>query len=110
MTAHPDRCNYSDILDQYILSEHVEWREDIRDYVFGGDKAHLNDNERIQNRVKEIEERETRRNKSVSDLTSLFSEDGDSDIQRIYGDILSRISNSNYSIDEPSQEEITTEE
>ena len=60
--------------------------------------------------MKEIEERETRRNKSVSDLTSLFSEDGDSDIQRIYGDILSRISNSNYSIDEPSQEEITTEE
>ena len=107
MTAHPDRCNYSDILDQYILSEHVEWREDIRDYVFGGDKAHLNDNDRIQNRVKEIEERETRRrqpNRSISELTSLFEQSTGDDIHRVYERILNQISNDYIS------QETTTEE
>jgi hypothetical protein len=107
MTAHPDRCNYSDILDQYILSEHAEWREDIRDYVFGGDKAHLNDNDRIQNRVKEIEERETRRrqpNRSISELTSLFERSTGDDIHRVYERILSQISNDYIS------QETTTEE
>jgi hypothetical protein len=112
MTAHPDRCNYSDILDQYILSEHAEWREDIRDYVFGGDKAHLNDNDRIQNRVKEIEERETRRrqpNRSISELTSLFERATGDDIHRVYERILNQISNDYISNDYISQE-TTTEE
>jgi len=107
MTAHPDRCNYSDILDQYILSEHAEWREDIRDYVFGGDKAHLNDNDRIQNRLKEIEERETRRrqpNRSISELTSLFEQSTGDDIHRVYERILNQISNDYIS------QETTTEE
>lgn len=61
MTAHPDRCNYSEIFDEYILSEHVEWREDIRDYVFGAQYKHFNNDEKVLNRLKEIEEYENRR-------------------------------------------------
>ncbi len=96
MTAHPDRCNYSDILDQYILSEHAEWREDIRDYVFGGDKSHLNDDERIQRRLKDIEERESRKKARLSTSqigTILERVSTSNDTHRLYEEILNQINN-----------------
>lgn len=58
MTAHPDRCNYSDIYGQYILSEDAEWRQDMRDYIFSKNKDHLNDYQIIKSRLKEIEKSE----------------------------------------------------
>ncbi len=96
MTAHPDRCNFSDILDQYILSEHAEWREDIRDYVFGGDKSHLNDDERIQRRLKDIEERESRKKARLSTSqigTILERVSTSNDTHRLYEEILNQINN-----------------
>ena len=73
MNAHPDRCNYSNIMDQYILCEHSQWREDIEDYVFIGEYSDLNDNERIKQRLKDMEEyekqRATRRSRRSSSLS-----------------------------------------
>jgi len=73
MNAHPDRCNYSNIMDQYILCEHSQWREDIEDYVFIGAYSDLNDNERIKQRLKDMEEyekqRATRRSRRSSSLS-----------------------------------------
>ena len=86
MNAHPDRCNYSDLYDRYILSEHVEWREDIRDYVFGSEYDNLNDNDAIQNRLNYIQERESkkvRRNKIR----------GGENMNMIYDQLLSQIGN-----------------
>lgn len=61
MSAHPDRCNYSNIMDQYILCDHSQWREDIEDYVFSDDYSKFNENERIEKRLKDIEEYENQR-------------------------------------------------
>jgi hypothetical protein len=90
MSAHPDRCNYSEILDQYILCENAEWREDIRDYIFGGEYQHLNNEERISNRLKEIEEHENkrrvRRGSSVSQqiLEAFQNSQGELDMINLY--------------------------
>jgi len=56
-----NNCNHSNVYDQYILSEHCEWREDIRDYVFGGEYSHLNNEEKINEKIKENQEWESRR-------------------------------------------------
>lgn len=85
MTAHPDRCKYSNIFDQYILPEHSEWREDIRDYIFGADKSHLNDNLRIENRVKEVKDKEQ---SFDFEMKNLFRSSTDVDME----EIISRIS------------------
>jgi hypothetical protein len=61
--THPNRCNYSEIHDQYILSEHSEWNEDIRDYIFTGDYEHLNDKSSIEERIKNNKERDIRNSK-----------------------------------------------
>ncbi len=61
INTHPDRCNYSDIHDCYILSENAEYREDIRDYVFCGEYSHLNDNSAIEERIRLNKEREEKR-------------------------------------------------
>lgn len=100
ISAHPDRCNYSEILDQYIICEHAEWREDIRDYVFGGEHAHHNDSDRINYRLKELEEYEKRRlsrrsrtsestHQELSDLIQQAR--GGRDISELYEQILSSI-------------------
>jgi len=97
MTAHPDRCNYSDVLDQYILSSHAEWREDLRDYVFGPEFSSFNDVERIEERVKYIEENERQRasrrskNSSISELLQAF-ERSEIDMSSIYNQFVDQIS------------------
>ena len=58
INTYSDRCNYSDIMNRYIYTENAEYREDIRDYVFSGEYSHLNDMDRIENRIKELEEYE----------------------------------------------------
>jgi hypothetical protein len=61
INTHPDRCNYSEIHDCYILSEHAEYREDVRDYIFCGEYLHLNDNSAIEERIRFNKEREEKR-------------------------------------------------
>ena len=55
--THSSRCNYSEILERYILSDNCEWREDVRDYIFTGEYEHLNNTEAIEKRIKQNEER-----------------------------------------------------
>ena len=62
-----NNCNHSNVYDQYILSDHCEWREDIRDYVFGGEYSHLNNDEKINERIKEYQEWENRRSKRMKE-------------------------------------------
>lgn len=64
INTHSNRCNYSSVMDKYILNDHSEWRDDIRDYVFAeGEYYHLNDQEAINLKVKEREEINKRRQK-----------------------------------------------
>jgi hypothetical protein len=81
INTHPNNCNYSEIHDAYILSEHVEWREDVRDYIYSGDYSYLNDNSSIEERIRLNKEYdETRRSRrSKSNIT----EDLMSELQRI---------------------------
>jgi hypothetical protein len=75
MNVHPDRCNYSDIMDEYILCEHTQWREDLRDYIFSGEYEHLNDTRRIEQRIKDNEEYERlRSSRRIRRGSSLISE------------------------------------
>lgn len=117
VNTHPDRCNYSEIHDQYILSENCQWREDIRDYIFSGEYSHLNNDERIEQRVKDNEEyekkRASRRRSSSSlsrDLSDLVSNGSLSpDISALYNEIIGQInvfpSNLNDTIEETSPTE-----
>lgn len=99
MNVHPDRCNYSDLLDHYILSEHCEWREDIRDYIFSGEYQHLNDLERINTRVSEIQEyenqrsaRRSRRSPETSvDLENLIQFIDNDQVRQIYEEMLANV-------------------
>jgi hypothetical protein len=107
MSAHPDRCNYSDVLDRYILCDHAEWREDIRDYVFGSEYDKFNDQDAIQSKLDYIQESETRRSRrsagrSVSQLTEMLEQAREgNDMHMIYEQILSQISN-DYVVQRPS--------
>jgi hypothetical protein len=56
ITTSSNNCNHSATYDQFILNTHSQWREDIRDYVFGEEYSHLNNDERINERLKEIED------------------------------------------------------
>lgn len=95
MNAHPDRCNYSEIHDQYILCEHVQWRDDIRDYIFADEYTHLNDMEIIEQRIKDNEEyekqrssRRSRRSPSmVSELLQTLNRSGDIDVSNLYNQL-----------------------
>lgn len=57
LNTHPAKCYYSEMMDCYILKENAEWREDIQDYIYTGDYSELNDNERIESRIKRMSER-----------------------------------------------------
>ena len=46
-----------EMMDCYILKENTEWREDIQDYIYTGDYSELNDNQRIESRIKRMSER-----------------------------------------------------
>jgi hypothetical protein len=93
MNAHPDRCNYSEIHDQYLLSDHSQWRDDLRDYVFSGEYSNLNDVNRIEQRIKDNEEyekeresRRSRRGYSISQriLESLSNPQSEIDMSSLY--------------------------
>ena len=93
MNAHPDRCNYSEIHDQYLLSDHSLWRDDLRDYVFSGEYSNLNDVNRIEQRIKDNEEyekeresRRSRRGYSISQriLESLSNPQSEIDMSSLY--------------------------
>jgi hypothetical protein len=108
ISAHPDRCNYSEIHEQYIISEHAEWREDIRDYVFSAQYDQFNNYERINNRLKEIEEYETkrvrRRSSGISQLIeALDTSQSEVDMAAVYQQILGQLSNDFLSDREPTQ-------
>jgi len=98
--THPDRCNYSDILDQYILCEHAEWREDIRDYIFSGEYSHLNNTERIEQRIKDNEEWEKKRisrrrspiSYDIENISNMInSHELSDDLRSLYDDMVSQI-------------------
>ncbi len=81
ITTHPDRCNYSDIHDCYILNDHSEWRDDVRDYIYTGEYSFLNDTSSIEERIRlnqEHQEREnsrrSRRTTSQPEVSFLMSE------------------------------------
>jgi hypothetical protein len=89
MNTHPNRCNFSELYDRYILSDHAEWREDLRDYIFGGEYANLNDNDVIQNRLDYIKERETKRSRKGKGVSEMLQQlRGDEDMYRLYNEIL----------------------
>lgn len=100
INAHPDRCNYSDLMDRYILSHHSEWRDDIRDYVFTGEYTHLNDDCRINQRLKDIEENEKQReyrrirrsSSEINQLINTLNSSGELDMSSLYNRIVNSIS------------------
>lgn len=61
--THPDSCYYSDIMDTYILREHAFQHPILKDYIFNEDFKSHNDEERIKERIKYVEEREAQRQK-----------------------------------------------
>jgi hypothetical protein len=100
MNAHPDRCNYSNIMDQYILCDHSQWREDIEDYVFIGEYSEMNDNDRIEQRLKDIEEyskqrtiRRSRRSSSLSQelIESFHNSENSIDMSNLYQQYVDQI-------------------
>ena len=114
MSAHPDRCNYSEIHDQYLLSEHSQWRDDLRDYVFGGEYSHLNDVNRIEQRIKDNEEyekeresRRSRRGSSVSQriLEAFSNTQNEIDVSSLYQQYVDQIRTDYLSTQTESTEE-----
>jgi len=113
MNAHPDRCNYSDMMDQYILCEHSQWREDVRDYVFSGEYSHLNDMDVIEQRIKDNEEyekmRSSRRSRRGSELISELINSIDTssgvDMSTLYQQYVDQINNDFLSREIESTEE-----
>lgn len=95
MNVHPNRCNYSEILDHYILSEHSEWRDDLRDYVFIGEYSDFNNELSINSRLELIKENETRRSRRSrnSQVLEILQNNFASDASRMYEEILTHISN-----------------
>jgi hypothetical protein len=84
INTNPNNCNYSDIHDAYILSEHSEWREDIRDYIYIGEYSFINDNSSIEERIRLNKEyEETRRSRRKFNITEQITEELMSEIQRI---------------------------
>jgi hypothetical protein len=61
--THPDSCYYSEIMDTYILREHSIQHPILKDYIFNDDFKSHNNEERIQERIKYVEEREAQRQK-----------------------------------------------
>lgn len=101
MNAHPDRCNYSDMMDQYILCEHSQWREDVRDYVFSGEYSHLNDMDVIEQRIKDNEEYEKMRSSRrirrgselISELINSIDTSSGVDMSTLYQQYVDQINN-----------------
>ena len=61
--THPDNCYYSEIMDTYILRDHAFQHPVLRDYIFNDDFKQHNNDERIQERIKYVEQREAQRQK-----------------------------------------------
>ena len=61
--THPDNCYYSEIMDTYILRDHAFQHPVLRDYIFNDDFKQHNNDARIQERIKYVEEREAQRQK-----------------------------------------------
>ena len=61
--THSDNCYYSEIMDTYILIDHSFRHPVLRDYIFNDDFKQHNNEERIQERIKYVEEREIQRQK-----------------------------------------------
>lgn len=59
--THPNNCNYSEIMDCYILKDHSHRHEVINDWVFNEEYSSNNDNDRINERVEWIKQREEER-------------------------------------------------
>lgn len=99
INTHPDRTSYSETNDAYILPEHCEWREDIRDYIFTGEYSHLNNEERLEIRIKEFEgyeQRKSSRRKSIlSTIDRSGYEIGERELTTLYESILNTIQMSN---------------
>lgn len=113
MNAHPDRCNYSDMMDQYILCEHSQWREDVRDYVFSGEYSHLNDMDVIEQRIKDNEEYEKMRSSRrirrgselISELINSIDTSSGVDMSTLYQQYVDQINNDFLSREIESTEE-----
>lgn len=61
--THPNNCQYSDIMDTYILKEHCIQHTVLNDYIFNDEYKQHNNDQRIQERVKYVQEREAQRQK-----------------------------------------------
>jgi hypothetical protein len=61
--THPNNCQYSEIMDTYILKGHSIQHPVLRDYIFNDEYKQHNNDQRIQERVKYVEEREIQRQK-----------------------------------------------
>ena len=59
--THPNNCNYSEIMDCYILKDHCHKHEVLNDWIFNEEYSSNNDNDRINERVEWIKQREEER-------------------------------------------------
>lgn len=59
--THPNNCNYSEIMDLYILKDHSHKHEVLNDWIFNEEYSSNNDNDRINERVEWIKQREEER-------------------------------------------------
>jgi hypothetical protein len=95
--THPDSCYYSEIMDTYILRDHSIQHPVLRDYIFNDDFKEHNNEERIQERIKYVEEREIQRKKEIEERETrrarqreemnVRSETGGYETGRLYGEI-----------------------
>ena len=116
--THPNNCEYSEIMDTYILKNHCVKHEILKDYIFNDEYKKHNNEERIQERIKyvqerevqrkkELEEREARRARQREEMNSRYDVNGGSNGRIYYEideymDIMDQVNNlrRNYNTDE----------
>jgi hypothetical protein len=74
INTHPDRCNYSDVNDCYILREDCVYDDMCRDYIFKDDLNQHNDIESIKRRRDRIAQRDKMRSEKEDSFKSEVSE------------------------------------
>lgn len=114
--THPNNCNYSEIMDCYILKDHCHRHEVINDWVFNEEYSSNNDNDRINERVEWIKQREEERrlraeqrksrSSSYDDYLNTISGEG---IRFRFEEMINRYYIDPQTVEQEAQEEETTQ-
>ena len=83
INTHPDRCNYSDVNDCYILREDCVYDDMCRDYIFKDDLNQHNDIESIKRRRDRIAQRDKMRSEKEDSFNRPTFQSGESFSSRL---------------------------